>query len=197
MRCFPQPRPDVWLASWKSTILPFPARMSEREQQYVGSPMHREIVQDGIDPLHLGPDSGVYLLKERVPICQGSTRKRCSERLPGGWTKRSVDVAFLSAAIINFLFRPFCWLLTGGASFDHPFPWMALGRFWPHFIETDHNASLGRLGVEGRDGPLFSAKSGSTRSPNQHSSLRQRRPSACSSSPRRLRLISTPFASLR
>jgi hypothetical protein len=43
----------------------------------------------------------------------------------------------------------------------------ALGRLRPHLVETDDDAALRRCRVEPLDDPLFSAKSGSTRSPNQ------------------------------
>ena len=53
----------------------------------------------------------------------------------------------------------------------------------PHFIQADYDVALGRVGVEGFDAPAFSAKSGSTRSPNHVSCIRQRNPSATQSAP--------------
>src|SRR5215217_4391786 len=54
---------------------------------------------------------------------------------------------------------------------DHPRAGEALGTFWPHLVKTDHDAAPGRRFVEGDDSPLFSAKAGSGRSPNQVCSL--------------------------
>ena len=64
-------------------------------------------------------------------------------------------------------------------------------------LKVDDYAAFGRGGVERLDAPLFSAKAGSTFSPNQVSCWRQRRPSATSSSLMRLRLMGTPLLSLR
>jgi hypothetical protein len=43
----------------------------------------------------------------------------------------------------------------------------ALGRLRTHLVEADDDRALRRARVEPLDDPLFSAKSGSTRSPNQ------------------------------
>ena len=66
-----------------------------------------------------------------------------------------------------------------------------------HFVQADHTAARRRRGVEGFDLPLFSAKAGSTRSPNQVSCFRQRKPSWSRISSIRLRCIAMPFASCR
>jgi hypothetical protein len=54
---------------------------------------------------------------------------------------------------------------------------ITLGAHRSHLIQTDHTTARRWLGIERFDRPLFSAKAGSTRSPNQVSCLRQRRPS--------------------
>jgi hypothetical protein len=73
----------------------------------------------------------------------------------------------------------------------------ALRRLRTHLVEADDDAAGGSGGVEVLDGPLFAANAGSTRSPNQVSSLRQRSPSAMSSSSMRLRFMVMPFCSAR
>ena len=72
----------------------------------------------------------------------------------------------------------------------------ALRRFRPHLVEADDDASRWSSRVEVFDGPLFAAKSGSTRSPNQVSCLRQRKPSLKRSSSSRLRFMVMPLCSL-
>src|SRR5829696_6312170 len=66
-----------------------------------------------------------------------------------------------------------------------------------HFVQADHTAARRRRGVESFDLPLFSAKAGSTRSPNQVSCFRQRKPSWSRISSMRLRCMAMPFASCR
>lgn len=45
----------------------FEARMRQTEQQHVSRPMHREIVQNGVDPFHLRSNPALYLFKKRNP----------------------------------------------------------------------------------------------------------------------------------
>ncbi|HEY7543988.1 MAG TPA: hypothetical protein VID27_03855, partial [Blastocatellia bacterium] len=55
---------------------------------------------------------------------------------------------------------------------------IAFGSNWSHLIQADHPTAFRWGGIEPLDAPLFSANSGSTRSPNQDSCVRQRNPSA-------------------
>jgi hypothetical protein len=80
---------------------------------------------------------------------------------------------------------------------DGLLPAEALGRLRPHLVEADDDRALGGSRVEFGDDPLFSANSGSTRSPNQVSCFLQRRPSSARISSMRLRLIARPFCSSR
>ena len=72
---------------------------------------------------------------------------------------------------------------------------VALGADGAHLVQADNYAAIGRCGVERLDAPLFSANSGSTRSPNQVSCRRQRRPSRSRISSIRLRRMAMPLCS--
>src|SRR5215212_8275698 len=77
---------------------------------------------------------------------------------------------------------------------DHASAGIALGRLWPHLVEADDDATLGRGGVEALEHPLLRANSGSTRAPNQVSSWRHFSPSASRTSLTRLRFMPMPFS---
>src|SRR4051794_19910582 len=69
---------------------------------------------------------------------------------------------------------------------------MALGLLRSHLVQADDYAACRRRRIELFDRPLFFAKSGSTRAPNQVSSWRQRRPSRMKISLIRLRRMAMP-----
>jgi hypothetical protein len=72
------------------------------------------------------------------------------------------------------------------------------GRLLHDLIDfSPHNTMRRWRGMERRDDPLFSAKAGSTRSPNQVSWFRNRNPSANSNSLICVRLMATPLTSWR
>jgi hypothetical protein len=94
------------------------------------------------------------------------------QRLAGHRTEGAEDVALAAAAIVDLLTGslgglggPFDGRLRCGV--DDLLSWEALGTLRPHLVEADNGRALRRRGVEGLDDPLFSAKAGSTRSPNQ------------------------------
>jgi hypothetical protein len=69
---------------------------------------------------------------------------------------------------------------------------VALAGLRPHLVETDDNAAGRWRRVELLDRPLFCAKSGSTRVPNQVSSCRHFSPSWMKISLIRLRRMAMP-----
>jgi hypothetical protein len=77
------------------------------------------------------------------------------------------NVAAAPPAVVDLLFGTFG---LGRGRFHEVLAWKAPGRLWPHLVQADHYAADRRRGVELLDDPLFLAKSGSTRSPNQVSS---------------------------
>src|SRR4051812_22577253 len=122
------------------------------------------------------------------------------ERLARGRAERAVDVA--AAPPLARVERPAgpaggppgAVGLDARSGADEPPAGVGPGDERPHLVEVDDDGALGRGGVEPIDGPLFSANAGSTRSPNQPSCCRQRRPSARRISSIRLRLIPMPLA---
>src|SRR5207248_2991085 len=160
------------------------------------------------------------------PVGNGAPVVRGGQRLPIGGLEGTEDVAAAAATIIDLLAGT---LGRAGAGGIRPGPHhlltrKAFGRLRPHLVQTDGHTAWGRSRIQGRDGPLFCAKSGATsrsrsffffiaggvagwsapgsdsmlaRSPNQVSCVRQRSPSAISSSSMRLRLIGMPFSSFR
>ena len=69
---------------------------------------------------------------------------------------------------------------------------IALARLRPHLVDAEDNTAGRRRRVELLDRPLFRAKSGSTRAPNQVSSWRHFRPSRMKISLIRLRRMAMP-----
>ena len=84
-----------------------------------------------------------------------------------GRLERPEDIAAASSAIVDLLFGPFG---LGRSRFHELLAWKAPRCLRPHLVQADHYAARWRRGVELLDDPLFLAKSGSTRSPNQVSS---------------------------
>ena len=77
------------------------------------------------------------------------------------------DIAAAPPAVVDLLFGTFG---LGRGWFHELLAWKAPGRLRPHLVQADNYAADRRRGVELLDDPLFLAKSGSTRSPNQVSS---------------------------
>ncbi len=100
------------------------------------------------------------------------------------------NVAAAPPAVVDLLFGTFG---LGCGRFHELLAWKALSRLWPHLVQADHYAADRRRSVELLDDPLFLAKSGSTRSPNQVSSWRHFRPSRMKISLIRLRRMAMPW----
>ena len=131
-----------------------------------------EIIDDGVDPLALGRQPKLDFLQEGHPTGGAAAKVRPGESLTGGGAERTEDVALAAPAIINLLPGS-----SGGrtARLHQGLAGEGLGALRPHLIKADDYAACRRRGVERRDPPLFSANSGSTRSPNHVSCRRQRK----------------------
>lgn len=177
----------------------FPAWMLQSEQQHIRCSMHGQVVQDDVDPFHRARNPVFDPIEKNDPVVRRSASIRNGQRFAGRRLKGSKDVALGSAPVIDLLPGTLGWLAYLGIwlSMDHLLPQKAFRRLRSHLIQIHDDAAPWWLGVERSDEPLFFANSGSTRSPNQCSSLRHRSPSACKISLILLRLIVIPFSSLR
>src|SRR5215211_4831119 len=120
-----------------------------------------------------------------VGLCEGGAGRRA---------KGAEDVALAAPAVVDLLPGPARgWRLWPNQVAAR----IALGADGAHLVQADGYAALGWCGVECLDAPLFSANSGSTRSPNQVSCRRQRRPSLSRISSIRLRRMAMPLCSRR
>src|SRR6478672_9311943 len=112
------------------------------------------------------------------------------ESLAGRRLQSAKDIASNPApAVVDLLPGP----LGFRASWAHqPLARVALAGLRPHLVEADNDTAGRCLRVEVLNGPLFCAKSGSTRAPNQVSSCRHLRPSWMKISLIRLRRMAMP-----
>src|ERR671910_1283776 len=166
-----------------------PARMEQAEQQHVGRAVSAEVVRYRIDPLDRGIDPGFDLTQEVVG--RGAAIIGLRQGRAAGRLESPEDIAAAASAIVDLLFGPFG---LGRGRFHELLAWKAPGCLWPHLVQADHYAARRRRGVELLDDPLFLAKSGSTRSPNQVSSWRHFRPSRIKISLIRLRRMAMPWS---
>src|SRR3712207_2123532 len=149
--------------------------MGEHEEQHVGGAVRAEVVGDRVDPLSARRQPVLDLLQERHPIGGAPAWIGPREGGAGRRAEGAEDVALAAPAVVDLLPGPARWrrLRPGRLAAR-----VALRAEWPHLVEANDYAALGRRGVERLDPPLFAANSGSTRSPNQVSCRRQRKPSA-------------------
>src|SRR5215213_2170254 len=167
-----------------------PAWVGQGEQQHVDAAVDVEVVDDGVDPLGSGLDPALDADQEVDPVRGGPALVGRGEGGACGRPEGAEHVARdITPAVVDLLLGPLC---SRSGRLDQALPGIALAGLRPHLVEADDYAALRRRGVELLDGPLFAAKSGSTRAPNQVSSWRQRRPSASRTSPIRLRRIPMP-----
>ena len=161
--------------------------------------MRTQIINNCIDTIEICRQPLVDALKKVHPV-EGRTRAvSLRQRLSSYWSKCADDIAFITSPVVDLLPGSLRRPPRFGLWLDarQRLSQIALGRDRTHFVHTDHRAVFRRAGVERFNEPLFLANSGSTRSPNQVSCVRQRRPSAINNSSIRLRLISIFFSSLR
>src|SRR5262245_12690004 len=173
--------------------------MLQTKQEDITRAMCAQVINNRIDTIEIRRQPRVDPLKKVYPVdCRaGSVGRR--QRLSSHWSKRSEDIAFITSPVVDLLPGPLRRSPRFGLwqSARQLMSRIALGSDRAHFVHTNHRAVFRRVGVERFNEPLFLANSGSTRSPNQVSCVRQRRPSAINSSSIRLRLISIFFSSLR
>src|SRR5215510_5255516 len=176
-----------------------PTRVGQTKQQDIGRPMDIQIIHNRIEAFVLRRHPLLHVAEEIHPVGDRASEIISGQRLPGRWTKRAKDVPLAPTAIINFLRSALPWTpeSQGRCRGHQLLPCITLRRHWSHLIETDYRTLFRWLGVERFNGPLFLANSGSTRSPNHVSWVRQRSPSASNNSSIRLRLIGIFFSSLR
>src|SRR5258708_11321455 len=169
-----------------------PAGMRQGEEQDIGGAVGAQVVQNGVDPLYVRSDPALHLFQEGDEVGGGASGGRPRARRAGGRLEGAEDLALSPPAIVDLLRGA-----LGGAlgHVDEVVAREALRRFRTHLVETDDATACGSSRVESFDGPLFSAQLGSTRSPNQISSFRHRRPSATRSSSMLLRFMVMPFSS--
>jgi hypothetical protein len=144
-----------------------PARMEQAEQQNIRRAVGAEVVSHRLDPLDRGIDPSLDLAEEVDPVGCGAAVVGMSESRAAGRLERPEDIAATASAIVDLLFGPFGF---GRGRFHELLAWKAPRRLRPHLVQADHYAARRRRRVELLDDPLFLAKSGSTRSPNQVSS---------------------------
>src|SRR5690242_19001380 len=132
--------------------------------------MGAQVDEDDIDSLHPRIDPGLKLLEEGHDVGSRATLSGPGEHRAGVGLEGPKDVASSASTIVD--------LLRGALSgtrghIDESLAREGLCRFRTHFVETDDDAARGWAGVKSLYCRLFAAKSGSTRSPNQFSCLRQ------------------------
>src|SRR3954463_5366281 len=162
-----------------------PARVGKREQEHISGAVNVEIVRHRVDPFDPGVDPALDPAEEIDPVRSGAAHVGFGEGLPRGRPEGAEDIAFATSAVVDLLLGSLCF---GTGRLDHASAGIALGRLWPHLIEADDYATLGRDGVEALEHPLLRANSGSTRAPNQVS-WRHFSPSASRTSLTRLRFM--------
>src|SRR3954462_6929572 len=167
-----------------------PARMEQAEQQHIRRAVGIEVVEDCIDALAHRIDPGLDRAQEIDPVGPRAALIGLGEGLAAGRLEGAENIAGdIAAAVIDLLSGRFGL----GTRRPNELPaWMALGLLRSHLVQADDYAAGRRRRIELFDRPLFSAKSGSTRAPNQVSSWRQRRPSRMKISLIRLRRMAMP-----
>src|SRR5215470_1044552 len=168
-----------------------PTRVLQTKQPDIGRPMDIPIIPNGVEPLDLCWPPRLDVTKEVHPVMERAPQRVLGQRRPRRWTKRPEDVALTPSSRINLLRGPGgrSWRCRSGFRAAQWLSRRTLGGDRPHLIQATYRTLRRWVGVERVHAPLFFANAGSTRSPNQVSWVRQRRPSAISPSSIRRRLI--------
>src|SRR5712692_6226961 len=173
-----------------------PARMGQGEEQHIERTVGAEVVEHRIDAFSIGRQPRLDLRQEVHPVRNCAPTVWGGERRARGRDEGTEDVATTTPAIVDLLSGAGS-AVVGRARPHGTTAGETLGGFGSHLVEADDDTLRRWLAVELNDGPLFWANSGSTRSPNQVSWVRQRMPSAIRISSTRLRFIVTCFCSAR
>ncbi len=80
-----------------------PPRVGQAEQQHISGPMGTQVIGDGIDPLDLGREPALNLLKEGHPMRGAPARVGMREGGSRGGLKGTEDVALGAPAVIDLL----------------------------------------------------------------------------------------------
>jgi hypothetical protein len=130
-----------------------------------------QVIDDGVDPLDLGGDPRLDPTEEVGPVGGAATGIGMRQGRAGRRAERPEDLALAAPAVVDL------WLGPPGGSVpplgvgprrgaDELLPREALGRLRPPRVQAGDDAALRGRRIEPPDDPLFSAKAGSTRSPN-------------------------------
>src|SRR5688572_3362288 len=170
--------------------------MRQAKEQDIGRAMDIEVIHDPDDAFDVRRNPALNLAEKVHPVDNGPPAIRLGQRFAILWSERPKDIPLSATPVINLdgytesLLRIRRWMHDVGA-------FEGLRALWAHLIATDYDTARRWRRVERDDGPLFSAKSGSTRSVNQISCILQRNPSCIRSSSMRERFIPMFFCSLR
>ena len=149
-----------------------PAGISQAKEQHIRGAMGLQIIHDRVHPRHFRREPSLDLLEEVGPVGGRPAAVGTGEGFAGGGPEGAEDVPLATTAVIDLLVRPLrrrgwpCGFRLG-LGMDELLAWETLGTGGSHFVEADDDRVLGRLGIKFVDEPLFFAKLGSTRSPNQ------------------------------
>src|SRR3954454_10845307 len=149
-----------------------PARVRQQEQQRVGGAVTAQVVRDGIDPPNLLRQPWLDRLQEGHPVGRATARVGMREGSARGRAESLEDRAFAAPAIVDLLPGAACRRRVRSNQIPAR---ITLGAERAHLVSANNETALGRRGVERLNPPR--ANSGSTRSPNQVSCRRQRKPS--------------------
>ena len=152
------------------------------------------VIHDRIHPLGRARDPGLNVLQKVDPMRAAASWIRMREGFARRGTESPEDVALGAATVVDLLSRA---LSRSRPALHQGTTGVTFSAHRSHFVEADHTTARRRCGVERLNPPLFSAKAGSTRSPNQVSCLCQRKPSWSRISSMRLRCIAIPLCSCR
>jgi hypothetical protein len=92
--------------------------------------MHRQIIQDGVDPLHLGRNPLFHLVEKVDPVDGRASIIGHSQHLSCGWLKGYIFGAFGSTSIIDLLVGSFGWS-AGPVEHERP---VCPENFWPLLV---------------------------------------------------------------
>src|SRR6266536_4378786 len=123
--------------------------------------MHRQVIQDGVDSLHVFGNPLLHLLEKINPVDERSTGVGRGEYLAINWLQCSKDVAcFATSSIVDRLFGSTCWLRLCRDRVDQMLARIAFDGLWSHFIQTYTHTPFGRSGGDRSDGSPFSGEVG-------------------------------------
>ena len=156
--------------------------------------MAAQVAGGGVDPRDVLRQPALDLPQKGDPVGGATARVGPGEGGAGRRAEGAGDVALAAPPVVDLLPGP----ARGRWSRPHQIAArVAPGAERAHLVQADDHAARGRRGAGRLDPPLLSADSGSTRSPDQVSRLRRRRPSWGRIPSIRLRRMAMPSCSRR